>query len=398
MTAAVADTVSDIFDVVGGMDRNMAVLAGLRAEAIGQAINWSSVLEPDSSSHGSKELRQRSLRAELALVLRIPERTAEAMLVVSEMLTRKLPATLTTLKTGAITYRHAQIMVDQTLGMEPDDRALLEKQSLPFAKRLTAAKFERKLRALREAVNPETIADRRAKGVNDRELRYEPAPDGMAWLSAYLPAEIALGTFNRMTAIAKSLQSKTETRTLTQLRTDVFCDLLTDGEPTTGTRGLRPKVFVTVPVLTLLGQTETPGTLDGYGPIDPDTARTLAGHAPSFTRILTHPETGAILSVGRASYTVPSDLKTWLQVRDSTCRFPGCSRHASQCEIDHTDNWHYGGTTRHDNLAHLCKSHHTLKHNTPWKVTNTDGGGGTLTWTSPSGRSYTTEPELTIRT
>ena len=142
-TAAVADTVSDIFDVVGGMDRNMAVLAGLRAEAIAQAINWSSVLEPDSSAHGSKELRQRSLRAELALVLRIPERTAEAMLVVSEMLARELPATLATLKTGAITYRHAQIMVDQTLGMEPADRALLEKQSLPFAKRLTAAKFER---------------------------------------------------------------------------------------------------------------------------------------------------------------------------------------------------------------------------------------------------------------
>ncbi|WP_024477096.1 DUF222 domain-containing protein, partial [Arthrobacter sp. CAL618] len=52
--------------------------------------------------------------------------------------------------------------------------------------------------------------------------------------------------------------------------------------------GVQAKVFVTVPVMTLLGG-DTPGELEGYGPIDPETARKLAGHAPSFTRILTHP-------------------------------------------------------------------------------------------------------------
>ncbi|WP_024477485.1 DUF222 domain-containing protein, partial [Arthrobacter sp. CAL618] len=52
--------------------------------------------------------------------------------------------------------------------------------------------------------------------------------------------------------------------------------------------GVQAKVFVTVPVMTLLGG-DAPGELEGYGPIDPETARQLAGHAPSFTRILTHP-------------------------------------------------------------------------------------------------------------
>ncbi|MCU1577708.1 MAG: hypothetical protein JWP70_2412, partial [Leifsonia sp.] len=102
-------------------------------------------------------------------------------------------------------------------------------------------------------------------------------------------------------------------------------------------------------------------------------------------------------SVGRESYRVPQDLKNWLQVRDVTCRFPGCSRQAAQCEIDHTRDWAHDGQTRHDNLAHLCKSHHTLKHNTDWQVTQARDGTGNLTWTSPTGRDYTTEPEIRIR-
>jgi hypothetical protein len=203
------------------------------------------------------------------------------------------------------------------------------------------------------------------------------------------------------------------------LRADVFRDLLIDGQPGDGrcgeglhgddgryggtARGVTAKVFVTVPVLTLLdrddllGRDEPPATLDGYGPIDPDTARTLAAHAPSFIRLLTHPETGAVLSVGRDSYRVPQDLKNWLQVRDVTCRFPGCSRHAARCEIDHTRDWAHDGQTRHDNLAHLCKSHHILKHKSDWQVAQARDGTGNLTWTSPAGRNYVTEPEIHMR-
>ncbi|MEB0268080.1 HNH endonuclease, partial [Cryobacterium sp. 10I5] len=75
------------------------------------------------------------------------------------------------------------------------------------------------------------------------------------------------------------------------------------------------QVNVTVPVLTLLGKSAEPGYLAGYGPIDPETARRLAAGAPSFTRLLTHPETGVVLSMGRDTYKVPAALKKWLEVR-----------------------------------------------------------------------------------
>lgn len=157
---------------------------------------------------------------------------------------------------------------------------------------------------------------------------------------------------------------------------------------------MRAHINVTVPVLTLLGVDDAPADLEGYGPIPADVARRLAAHAPSFTRLLTHPESGAVLSVGRTSYTVPADLKNWLRVRDRTCRHPGCNIPASRCELDHTRPWSHGGLTSHENLAHLCRKHHMLKSEGIWHYNHPDGG--TLTATSPGGRTYAcpTEPLL----
>ena len=154
--------------------------------------------------------------------------------------------------------------------------------------------------------------------------------------------------------------------------------------------GIAPTVVLTVPALSLLGHGDEPADLEGFGPIDVETARELAALAPSFIRVLTHPETGAVLSVGRDRYRVPADLKTALAIRDETCRFPGCRRRAVRCDIDHALAWAHGGGTAIDNLEHLCRKHHRLKHEAGWAVTH-DGGGG-LTWISPVGLRYRDEP------
>ncbi|GMA24481.1 hypothetical protein GCM10025864_22400 [Luteimicrobium album] len=133
--------------------------------------------------------------------------------------------------------------------------------------------------------------------------------------------------------------------------------------------------------------------LDGYGPIDDHTATLLAARAPSFRRLLTHPHTGAVLALGRGTYTVPADLRAYLRLRDATCRFPGCSRAARRCDTDHTVPYVTGGTTDATNLAHLCRTHHRLKHATRWDARHT-GTDGTLAWTSPTGQEHTTRPAL----
>ncbi len=154
--------------------------------------------------------------------------------------------------------------------------------------------------------------------------------------------------------------------------------------------GIKAEVTVVVPVLTLMGLSDEPADLEGYGPVDEDTARQLAANAPSFKRLLTHPETGAPLSYGRDSYAVPKDLQKMVRLRDRTCRGYGCNKAARHCEIDHTIPYPTGQTEL-TNLKPLCKPGHALKTAGLWSdVQHRDGR---VDWTSPAGREYTNTPD-----
>ncbi|MDR6414377.1 hypothetical protein J2808_001105 [Pseudarthrobacter sulfonivorans] len=224
----------------------------------------------------------------------------------------------------------------------------------------------------------------------DRRLEYAPDRDGMAWLSAYLPADQAAGIWDRATAAARALQSPTEARTLTQLRADTAAAWLLAGEAEL-IPSPKAQVLVTVPVFALMGLTEEPAMLDGYGPIPPSTARALvADGAESFHRVLTDPRDGAPLEIGRSSYRIPKALRQWLRLRDGKCPFPGCNNQSLDNEADHLKAWANGGTTGISNLGQPCRRHHQLKHTTAWQPTEaspTEPPG----WISPTGRHYTSE-------
>lgn len=143
-------------------------------------------------------------------------------------------------------------------------------------------------------------------------------------------------------------------------------------------------MHVTIPALALVGRADEPATLAGYGPIDLDTAREMAGGVDCITRVLTDPFTGTVLDVERRSYRLPADLKRFLRVRYPTCVFPGCLRPSSDCDMDHRKRWTDGGSTSAENIGPLCPPHHRVKDETLWR-SQRDPDTGTLRWTSPSG-------------
>lgn len=444
------ETLSSLVEATEGATRVIATAMAMRAQLVDQARMFSEVAAAadQNTELEHRDMLRRAFRAELGAALRMPERAIETLLHESESLVHELPTTLAALTDGAISYRHAQILVGQTATLEPEAISELEATSLRFATTLTASKFDRKVRDIRERLHPESITERHSKALGDRAIEFSGDRDGMAWLNVLMSAPDAVAVYTRLTNIAVSLQCPEEERTLTQLRADVFRDLLLDDDPEilaalaaleaaandneTGDaetdvaelagardeasesdmtpqglgararyRGIAPTVFVTVPALTLLGRSDEPAVLEGYGPIDVDTARELAGRAPSFIRLLTHPETGVVLSMGRKRYRVPEDLRKWLQLRDGTCRFPGCNCAAGRSDIDHTLDWFLGGMTDYDNLADVCGPHHRLKHKSGWSLTQIrDDSGvstGQLLWTSPTGRRYVTEPNMAMQ-
>jgi len=359
-----------------------------------------------SSGSAAREVATRSFVAELATVLVAPEATAGRLAADAGRLAGPRAATLEALAAGSVGVAHVRSMLELTSDLPVDAAAELERRGLDDAGRRTSTAFRQRIRRLRERLHPEALATRRRRAAEERRIHLDPAPDGMAWLSLFMEAERAVAIVDRLDSLAAApvvgeagpgAGSPLAGRTPAQRRVDLAADLLMsgilgDGVEAAATRRIAARVTVTVPVLSLLGVTDEPAELDGYGPIDAETARSLAAHAPTVRRLLVHPETGAALSFGRSAYRVRADLAGYLRVRDGGCRFPGCARRAVRSDIDHSRAWAHGGGTDADNLAHLCRRHHRLKHESGWRVAHEPAG--IMRWTSPAGHVLRTRPEV----
>lgn len=360
-------------------------------------------MEAPAESACESAAREMSIVAEVACTLTIGEGAASALLQDAHALTTSLPVTLKAMEAGAISWRHAQIMVDETSGLDSAAAAALEAHFLdpeaPNAARgasageLVPGRFRRKARAWRERHHPESLTIRHAKSVADRRMEYSPDRDGMAWISVYLAADKACAIWNRTSALARGLQGPDEARTLPQLKADLAAKLLLGGATDLAGPGpsLKADVLVTVPILSLLGATDEPADLDNYGPIPASMARRLVTEgAGSFYRVLVDPRDGAPLELGRTNYRLTESLKRWLRMRDGKCTFPACSNHSQDNEADHLTAWEHGGATGISNLGQLCPKHHRLKHRTGWSP-GTASKNEPPGWTSPSGRHYNAE-------
>jgi hypothetical protein len=83
-------------------------------------------------------------------------------------------------------------------------------------------------------------------------------------------------------------------------------------------------------------------------------------------------------------------LRHLSQVRHATCTSPICRRPAAQCDVEHNTPYEAGGRTCLCNTGPKCRHDHRLKQHPRWKVDQLPDG--TFRWTTPSGRTYTTEP------
>lgn len=348
---------------------------------------------------------ERSVRLELAAGLRITEHAAGTLLGNAEALVHRYPAVLEALGRAGITERHTEILIDLLDTAEPDLRDRLLPRALDLAEELAVGAFRRALRRLVERERAVTLPERHETALAERRVVVEPAHDGMSWIHSLIPSVEAHAIHQRLTAQGKAIcKHPDETRTLDQVRADIFGDLLIDGDTTTlapEARGIRAVVAVTVPALALLDPDHAyegaePPVVEGVGPIPLAQARELCGGADGWMRILTHPETGIVLSVGRTQYRPPPALRRLVRWRADRCMAPGCGIPATRCEIDHTIAAQHGGHTSLTNLAPLCTGHHTIKHHGGWTVEQISGSGGALLWISPTGRRYLVPPERRV--
>ncbi|REC96784.1 uncharacterized protein DUF222 [Microbacterium sp. AG157] len=375
------------------------------------------------------DLAERAAVAEIAVRLHLSEQTVRTRAAHARTLSDGCPQLWKAFAEGRLSEKHAvdAARLASTLPAgDADAFHRFDDEACPQALALPPAKFAVTARAIRERVHAESIEARHRRAAHDRGVWMRAELDGMASLHALLPADRARAVMSRLDQAARHLRAATdEERTLAQLRADAFADLviMSDDppEPTASSPSApsatvfppsradaavpvpppaaAPRTFrsappatvvVTIPALTLLGRDTEPATLEGYGPIDLDTARRLAGTATSWIRLLTHPVTGTPLMLDRKTYRVPVALRRWLGVTSPSCVFPGCGRAARDCDIDHLIAWADGGTTDDDNLDPKCRHHHRLRHESRWDIDR--GADGGTAWISPLGGRYGTDP------
>lgn len=433
------DEIIDLLEVVEQQRR--------RADA--ERVRWfAAALEQALEDNvGSPEIAYRSLRAELATALQVSEHAIERQLSLAQRATQNFPSTLAALEQGTVSYQHVQVICDEGViigsGTDPETaerRHAYEQAVLEVAACETPNRLKPVARRLAETWAETPIEERHQEARTLRHVKVIDGDDGMADLIAHLPAVEAYAIRDRLTrischiersehtaatesvsavsdaaastlppafgaspapnapdasdALGATPESPVPSRTRDQIRADVLTELLLATDLHTlfagsATEAIQARVQIMVPADTEQGTAE----LAGYGPIGTGTARNLAGTAPHWEHITTDPATGSVLAVDR--YRPSEEMRRLLGARDQHCRFPGCRIPANRCDIDHTIDAHYGGPTATDNLANLCRGHHTLKHNSKWRVTQR--AGGVLEWTSPTGREYTDRPPSTYR-
>jgi len=220
----------------------------------------------------------------------------------------------------------------------------------------------------------------------------QPVPDGTAEvLGLGLPAQGAAAAMRHINQLARKLHVRGETRTMDQLRVDIFLDLLQGTNPMgtkPGPRNRRGMVDIHVGLTTLAGLSEAPGELSGYGPVIADIARqvvTAQPHAGWRFTVADETTNQTVLSGITRSRPTAAERRE-AQVRYHTCIWPGCRMPAVESDLDHRVPLVDGGPTHVANLAPLCRHHHRIRHEHPWTYRRLPNGDHE--WTSPLGRTY----------
>ncbi len=169
--------------------------------------------------------------AEVGLMLAVSAGTAASRVAVARSLCTRLPGTLAALEAGRITLAKARI-INTATNLSDDHTAAVERQVLPKARQQTPGQLRAATSRAVLLADPAAAQRRAEQARRQRGVRMLPEPDGMATLSAYLPAADAVGVFAVLDEYARHAGYLGDERSMDARRGDALVDLVlnpTDG-------------------------------------------------------------------------------------------------------------------------------------------------------------------------
>jgi hypothetical protein len=378
-------------------DRIIVMGAEQRMESHFQARKYRAMnavadaLEEDHPQYGLD-----AAAAEIQCALHLTRRATETELSFALELQRRLPGVWAALVTGAIDVRRARTITRATGHLSAAVAQDVVERIIEAAPNFTTGELKARIERMVIDADPDGAQERYEYAVKGRRLIAESTRDGTGHLLGLdLPPHRVAAISRKVNHLARSLKTKGETRTMDQLRADVYLDLLqgntTANDPTRKTAA--GGVHLTSGLDTLVGLAAHPGELNGYGPVVADIARQVAEQQEDaeWRWSVTHPETGEVIHDGITRRRPTTALRRHVEARDQTCVFPGCRMPAVDCDLDHMERWADGGPTTEQNLAPACRHDNLLKERHRWTCRRLPNGD--YQWTSQLGHTYTTSGE-----
>jgi len=400
------------------------------------------VLEKRLSEDGSADRDQwcldnwHAVAAEIAAHHGVSLGVASHQLLIAMALRERLTRVDEMFHTGRISFRLVSAIVSRTaLITDPHARAKVDIElaaAIAGWGVLSQASVEQNIDDLVERHDPYAVRRTEAQ-VRGRHVDRTSDGGGTATIEAVLLEHDAAAVDARLEAMARAV-CDADPRTLDQRRADALgafghgaerlsCQC---GSDDCDVAGVQPNAVV----VNVIGEEksltdDTPVILDGENPdksTKPLREMTLAeaaavpppngpAHTPPAVMIgggvIPAPLLAAKIAAGATirfiihpgdappepRYRASTALARFVRCRDMTCRFPGCSKPADICDLDHTIAYPVGPTCA-SNLKCLCREHHLLK--TFWAGRHgwqdRQLPDGTVIWTDPHGQIHTTRP------
>lgn len=391
------DTIDEagLVDMIAGLRRCAAHVESAVAEVVAELAARRGGLTPPAETEEEFHDRDREWERELlAARLRISPGQARGLCETSVALSTRLPRLSALLRTGDISWAHAHAVAvaAATSELDADQSAIVESRVMADPRAVTPGQFRNRAERLAAQLSrPDT--DRPEP---ERSLRAERTADGGVQLFASLTAEGGHVVSTCLGALATPT-GPDDARPIATRRADALVELcqwrLDAGDLPPTPSGARPHLTLLAGPDDLCAGAHLPVVLRtsglGESPVSPDTARRLtcdAGIAGA-----TVDTAGTVTGLGRESRFPTVAVRRRLDLRDHTCRFPGCARHASRCHAHHVVHWAEGGPTTDENMILVCARHHHAAHEGGWTVRL---DGAEVHWTDPHGRRYHDPPPL----
>lgn len=317
----------------------------------------------------------------------------------ARVLVADMPCTLAALARGVLSECRAEIITKEATCLSAVDRRRLDTELCGDPARLegmgdTRLRSEAGRIALR--LDRESVLDKGHQGPGDRTVTFRLARDGMAYITALLPAQEGRAVYQTVSRDAAALVGTEQGAA--RKRGQIMADLVV--ERVTGRNPVTDPVPVAVSLVlsddTLLAGGPEPAHLTGYGPIPATLARHLIERAvlddhteASLRRLYAQPATGNLVAMESRSRTFPTGLARFIATRDQTCRTPYCN--APIRHLDHiAAHTHSGPTTAHNGQG-LCEHCNYVKEEPGWhsRTTYDRYGRHSTELTTPTGAIYT---------